>query len=82
MYYIIYKQKRHFKDTAGQERFHSVTRQYFRKSDGILLFYDGTHENSFAAAENWAKMIEEECKDQVLILICNKVRNTFKFIIY
>lgn len=59
-------------DTAGQERFHSVTRQYFRKSDGILLFYDGSNETSFCAAENWSNMIQEEYEDQTVLLICNK----------
>ena len=36
-------------DTAGQERFKTVTKAYFRGSHGILLVYDITKHDSFAA---------------------------------
>ena len=34
-------------DTAGIERFHSITTSYLRRVDGVLLFYDITDRHSF-----------------------------------
>ncbi|KAI8424885.1 hypothetical protein MSG28_006806 [Choristoneura fumiferana] len=35
------------KDTAGQERFRTITTAYYRGSMGIMLVYDVTNEKSF-----------------------------------
>uniref|UniRef100_A0A3B3TQK5 Calcium release activated channel regulator 2A n=1 Tax=Poecilia latipinna TaxID=48699 RepID=A0A3B3TQK5_9TELE len=40
-------------DTAGQERFRSMTKQFFRKADGVVLLYDVTVAESFAAVRPW-----------------------------
>lgn len=45
-------------DTAGQERFRTITKTYYKKSDGILLVYDVTDETSFKNIKNWMKQIE------------------------
>ena len=34
-------------DTAGQEKFRSITFSYYKGSDGILLLYDITNRNTF-----------------------------------
>uniref|UniRef100_H3AKS4 RAB44, member RAS onco family n=1 Tax=Latimeria chalumnae TaxID=7897 RepID=H3AKS4_LATCH len=62
-------------DTAGQERtrFHSVTRQFFRKADGVVIMYDITSEQSFIAVRFWLDCIQEEVGDGVaLLLLGNK----------
>ncbi|XP_028821541.1 ras and EF-hand domain-containing protein-like isoform X2 [Denticeps clupeoides] len=61
-------------DTAGLERFSSVSRSYFRRADGILLLYDITSEKSFRSLPNWIAQIQE-CADAAvpLCLIGNKV---------
>lgn len=34
-------------DTAGQEKFLALTKNYFRKADGVLVIFDLTDKNSF-----------------------------------
>ena len=65
-------------DTAGEERFRSITKNYFKESDGILLLYDVTNRDSFKNVENWIESINEMLgshKDSkyVIFLIGNKI---------
>ena len=60
-------------DTAGQERFRTITKTYYKKSDGILLVYDVTDETSFKNIKNWMKQIELNVPSNVSkILVGNK----------
>ena len=34
-------------DTAGQEKFLAITKNYFRKADGVLIIFDLTDKNSY-----------------------------------
>ena len=55
-------------------RFRSITKQYFRKADGIMVFYDVTSEISFKNVRNWITNIQEGIEDEtVLMLLGNKV---------
>ncbi|KAG7232683.1 hypothetical protein INR49_008227 [Caranx melampygus] len=40
-------------DTAGQERFHALGPIYYRDSNGAILVYDITDEDSFQKVKNW-----------------------------
>lgn len=40
-------------DSAGQERYRSITNAYYRTAMGFLLMYDITDENSFRAVQDW-----------------------------
>ena len=40
-------------DTAGQERFRAITTSYYRGSDGALVVFDVTNENTFINVEKW-----------------------------
>ena len=40
-------------DTCGQERFRSVTRQYYRDTQAILLVFDLTNKKSFYDLQSW-----------------------------
>lgn len=42
-------------DTAGQERFRTITTAYYRGAMGILLVYDVTDEQSFQNIRNWSE---------------------------
>jgi len=63
-------------DTAGQERFGSLSSNYLKKANGIILIYDITNRESFEALNNWADEIKEKSKSdeaRPIILIGNKL---------
>ena len=65
-------------DTAGQERYRSITKSYYKESDGILLLYDVTNRDSFKNVNIWLDSIKEVIgnhKDSkyLIILIGNKI---------
>ncbi len=53
--------KKHVKlqlwDSAGQERFRSITKNYFNRAHGIILVYDVTYQKSFDNLQYWLKSI-------------------------
>eukprot|EP01102_Stenamoeba_stenopodia_P010862 TRINITY_DN330_c0_g6_i1.p1 TRINITY_DN330_c0_g6~~TRINITY_DN330_c0_g6_i1.p1 ORF type:complete len:223 (+),score=19.23 TRINITY_DN330_c0_g6_i1:533-1201(+) len=60
-------------DTAGQEKFRTITSAYYRNAMGILLVYDITSESSFNNVTNWMKNIKEYAPETVCtILVGNK----------
>lgn len=48
-----------FRDTAGQERFNSITSAYYRSAKGIVLVYDITKQETFDDLPKWMKMIDK-----------------------
>ena len=61
-------------DTAGQDRFRSITKNYYKGAHGIVLIYDVTENKSFENVKNWMNQIKEEISDKVsIILIGNKI---------
>jgi GTPase SAR1 family protein len=52
-------------DTAGQERFKTITTAHYRNAMGILLVYDITNEQSFKNIEEWLKNIEKHTSQPV-----------------
>ena len=60
-------------DTAGQERFKSISINFIKKANGILLLYDITNENSFQSVNKWMESIKEAAGEKIcVILIGNK----------
>lgn len=47
------------RDTAGQERFHTITTSYYRGAMGIMLIYDITNGKSFENIVKWLRYIDE-----------------------
>jgi Ras-related protein Rab-8A len=41
-------------DTAGQERYRTITTAYYRGAMGFILMYDVTNEESFNAVQDWS----------------------------
>ncbi|XP_064491907.1 ras-related protein Rab-44 [Pseudopipra pipra] len=56
-------------DSAGQERYHSMTKQFFRKADGVVLMYDITSQYSFSDVRYWLSCIQEAAEDGVAVLL-------------
>ena len=59
-------------DTAGQERFRSLSENYIKKANGILLVYNISERVSFQNIENWMESIKENSNGIPTILIGNK----------
>ena len=61
-------------DTAGQERYLSLSKIYIRNADGILLFFDVTNKESFESIDKWISDIKKVDKnDKEIIMIGNKI---------
>ena len=62
------------RDTAGQERFNSITSAYYRSAKGIILVYDITKKETFDDLPKWMKMIDKYAsEDAELLLVGNKL---------
>lgn len=60
-------------DTAGQERFHALGPIYYRDSNGAILVYDITDEDSFQKVKNWVKELRRMLgQDVTLCIVGNK----------
>ena len=61
-------------DTCGQEKYKSITKQYFEDVDGIILIYDVSDINSFIDLNKWLNEIKKNCLKNVSVIICaNKI---------
>ena len=61
-------------DTAGQDRYKSLTKNYYKNSNGIILVYSVVDKKSFDEISNWIEDIREETKDDIIIfLVGNKI---------
>jgi len=69
-------------DTAGQEKFRTITSTYYRGAHGIAIVYDVTDLTSFNHLNMWLQEIERSAKDSVSkIIIGNKSDMTSKRVV-
>eukprot|EP01103_Thecamoeba_quadrilineata_P001368 TRINITY_DN11214_c0_g1_i1.p1 TRINITY_DN11214_c0_g1~~TRINITY_DN11214_c0_g1_i1.p1 ORF type:complete len:197 (-),score=30.35 TRINITY_DN11214_c0_g1_i1:190-780(-) len=67
------KSKLHIWDTAGQEKYQTITSSYFRGAQGILLVFDISNPESFENIDNWLRETARSNPEITLrILIGNK----------
>ena len=71
MYEISYS----IQDTAGQERFRTLTPSYYRGAQGIILVYDVSSRESFEGLEVWLNELDTYAtkKDLIKMLVGNKI---------
>lgn len=62
-------------DTAGQERFRTLTPSYYRGAQGVILVYDVTKRSTFAKLDMWLNELETYSTrtDIVKMLVGNKI---------
>lgn len=62
-------------DTAGQERFRTLTPSYYRDGQGAILMYDVTDRNTFVKLETWLNELNTYCNktDIVKMVVGNKI---------
>lgn len=60
-------------DTAGQEKYQCITRNYFKDIDACFLIFDITNRSSFERIPVWIRELDTYgCGNEVRILIGNK----------
>lgn len=63
-------------DTAGQERYRTLTSSYYRGGHGVILVYDTTRPDTFAAIQQWLNEVDAYApgggKNVVKLLVGNK----------
>ena len=61
-------------DTSGEEKYKSLSKNYYREADGILVVYDITKDNTFQGVKKWMEQIKENIDTNkiVLSLVGNK----------
>lgn len=60
-------------DTAGMERYRSITSAYYRGAKGVIIVYDITRRETFNCVDKWLDDFRENSdKDVCVVLIGNK----------
>ena len=61
-------------DTAGQEKFKSLTHMYFQDAQAALIVYDATFRESFENAKRWVEDLKANSNvpDVVIAIVGNK----------
>ena len=62
-------------DTAGQEKFQNIAKNYYKGANGVLLVYDITNKKSFERVDFWLKELKENnrVEDLFICLVGNKI---------
>ena len=61
-------------DTAGQDRFRSITKNYYKGANGIVVIFSVVDKLSFVNIKSWINQIKAEVDDKVTIIIVgNKI---------
>ena len=62
-------------DTAGQERYKSISRSAIKINDGFLLVFSVDNRKSFELIDDWLKSIiqEVDIKKKIIFLVGNKI---------
>ena len=63
-------------DTAGQEQYKSITKSFYKNSDGIVIVYDVHDKKSFEKVQDWVQSLNEytdSSKKIPVILVGNKI---------
>ena len=61
-------------DTAGSEKFRSITKGYYSNTCCALIVYDITNQNSFDSVKQWIEDVKNYAdKDTHLVLVGNKI---------
>ena len=61
-------------DTMGRHSFRTMTKNFFSKTDGVLLLYDVTNRTSFDNLHRWIRDIKEsKLHNKEIFLLANKI---------
>ena len=58
-------------DTAGQEKYRSLTTMFYKDADAAILVYDITRKDSFEQIqEYWAVQVKESASSDIILVLC------------
>ena len=60
-------------DTAGEERFRSITKSIYKNTHGVLFVYDITQKDTFANVKHWIKDTENMDREIRGVIVGNKI---------
>ena len=60
-------------DTAGQERYSSISSKYIKSANGVILVYDITNQKTFSKIQEWSNTLESNNKNYIAVLVGNKI---------
>ena len=61
-------------DTAGQQKYRTISHTFYKRADGVMLVYDVNDKNSLGQVSSWMAQIKEKVSPGVPIaLIGNKI---------
>ena len=60
-------------DTAGQEEYDELTREYYKGSSACILAFSTIDRDSYAAVQKWNKKVIEQCGQIPTILVQTKL---------
>ena len=61
-------------DSAGQERFKNITKNYFRGANGIIFVCDITNKDTFDTLKNWLNEVKNDVSVETeMIIVGNKI---------
>lgn len=74
--YVINKKKVRLQiwDTSGQERFNTLTRQFYKGAHGVIVVYDITNKQTLDGVERWLAQVESNSSEDIVkSLVGNKI---------
>ena len=71
-----------YQNSAGQERFRTITSSYYRGAHGIIVVYDVTDQDTFVNVKQWLAEIDRYASEGVnKLLVGNKTDLTDKKVV-
>ncbi len=59
-------------DSLGQEKYNSISANYLRFCEGIIIVFDLSNSSSFVNVKNWINVIKEKAQSKKIIIVGNK----------
>ena len=56
-------------DSAGMERFRTLTKSFYRKADAIIIVFTVTERQSFENVKTWVESVEQNSRPNMPILL-------------
>lgn len=56
-------------DTAGQDKYKTITQNYYRNSDGVLIVFSIDSRESFSSVRNWIEDLSQTITESTQIML-------------